>query len=57
MCQITENVPEDLIELNMSKIQAYEWYKAFKQGQEVIVDLPHFYLTSTSTNHSNINKI
>lgn len=57
MYQIAENVPEDLGELYLSKIQAYEWDKAFKKGQEMVVDLPQFCPTSTSTNHSNIDKI
>ncbi|KMQ87533.1 hypothetical protein RF55_13154 [Lasius niger] len=41
----------------MSKTQAYEWYKAFKKGREVVVDLPRSGRPSTATNDKNIDKI
>lgn len=41
----------------MSKTQAYEWYKAFKEGREVVIDLPRSGRPSTSTNDENIDKI
>ncbi|XP_015438036.1 PREDICTED: putative uncharacterized protein FLJ37770 [Dufourea novaeangliae] len=41
----------------MSKTQAYEWYKAFKEGREVVVDLPRSGRPATCTNDENIDKI
>ncbi|XP_037938203.1 protein GVQW3-like [Teleopsis dalmanni] len=41
----------------MSKTQAYEWYKAFKEGRDVVYDLPRSGRPSTSTNDANIAKI
>ena len=37
----------------MSKTQAYEWYKGFKESREVVGDLPRFGRPSTSTNNEN----
>lgn len=41
----------------MSKTQVYEWYKAFKNGREEIVDLLRSGRPSTCTTDENINKI
>lgn len=40
----------------LSKTQAYEWYKAFKEGREV-EDLPRFGRPSTSSTEENIDKV
>lgn len=44
-------------ESSMSKTQAYEWYKSFKEGREVVEDLPRSGRPSTSTTDDNIDKI
>lgn len=41
----------------MSKTQAYEWYKSFKEGHEIVEDLPRSGRPSTSTTDDNIVKI
>ncbi|CAK1588500.1 unnamed protein product [Parnassius mnemosyne] len=41
----------------ISKTRAYEWYKAFKEGREVVVDLPRSGRPSTATTKENIDKI
>jgi hypothetical protein len=41
----------------LSKTQAYEWYKAFKDGREVIENLPRSGCPSTSTNDENVEKV
>jgi len=41
----------------MSKTRAYEWFSAFKEGREVLEDLPRSGRPSTSTTNDNIEKI
>ncbi|XP_044753368.1 protein GVQW3-like isoform X1 [Coccinella septempunctata] len=41
----------------MSKTQAYDWYKSFKDGREVVEDLPRSGRPSTSTTDDNIIQI
>jgi len=41
----------------MSKTRAYEWFSAFKEGREVLEDLPRFGRPSTFTTNDNIEKI
>lgn len=41
----------------LSKTRAYEWYKAFKEGREVVDDLPRSGRPSTSTTDDNIDKV
>lgn len=41
----------------MSKTRAYEWFNSFKEGREVVEDLPRSGRPSTSTTDDNINKI
>lgn len=41
----------------LSKTRAYEWYKAFKDGREVVEDLPRSGRPSKSSNEENIDKI
>ena len=41
----------------ISKTRAYEWYKAFKEGREVVVDLPRSGRPSTATTKENIDRI
>ena len=42
----------------MPKTQAYEWYKGFKDGREVVlVDLPRSGRPSTATIEENIHQI
>ncbi|XP_037959096.1 protein GVQW3-like [Teleopsis dalmanni] len=42
---------------SMSPTQAYEWYKSFKEGREVIKDLPRSGRPSTSNTEKNVAKI
>ncbi|XP_037930482.1 protein GVQW3-like [Teleopsis dalmanni] len=44
-------------DFSMSRIQAYEWYKSFKGGREVIEDLPRSVRPSTSNTEKNVAKI
>jgi len=41
----------------LSKTRAYEWHKAFKEGREVIEDLPRSGRPSTSLTEDNIKKV
>ncbi|XP_037955147.1 protein GVQW3-like [Teleopsis dalmanni] len=41
----------------MSRTQAYEWYKSFKEGREVIEDFPRSGRPSTSNTEENMAKI
>ncbi|XP_029668258.1 protein GVQW3-like [Formica exsecta] len=41
----------------ISKTQAYDWYKAFKEGREVVYDLPPSGRPSTTSTDENIEKI
>ncbi|XP_032676163.1 protein GVQW3-like [Odontomachus brunneus] len=41
----------------LSKTCAYEWYKAFKEGREVVEDLPRSGRLSTSLTEDNIEKV
>ncbi|KAJ8943115.1 hypothetical protein NQ318_011881 [Aromia moschata] len=41
----------------MSKTQAYEWYKEFKAGREIVEDLPRSGRPSTSTTADKIDRI
>ncbi|XP_037931402.1 protein GVQW3-like [Teleopsis dalmanni] len=41
---------------SMSRTQAYEWYKSFKEGREVIKDLPRSGRPSTSNTEENVAK-
>ncbi|XP_012231261.1 protein GVQW3-like [Linepithema humile] len=41
----------------LSKTRAYEWYKTFKEGREVIEDLPRSGRPSTSSTDENIDKV
>ncbi|XP_037930790.1 protein GVQW3-like [Teleopsis dalmanni] len=41
----------------MSRTQAFEWYKSFKEGREVIEDLPRSGRPSTSNTEENVAKI
>ncbi|KAJ8949088.1 hypothetical protein NQ318_016992 [Aromia moschata] len=41
----------------MSKAQAYEWYKEFKAGREIVEDVLRSGRPSTSTTADNIDKI
>jgi len=41
----------------MSQTQVYEWYKGFKDGREVVVDLPRSGRPSTVTTVENVHKI
>ncbi|XP_037946086.1 uncharacterized protein LOC119678365 [Teleopsis dalmanni] len=42
---------------SMSRTQAYKWYKSFKEGREVIKDLPRSGRPSTSNTEENVAKI
>jgi hypothetical protein len=41
----------------MSKTQAYEWYKSFKEGRTVVEDLPRTGRPSTSIDDDHVNKV
>ena len=41
----------------LSKTLAYEWYEAFKEGREVVVDLSHSGRPSTSLTDENTKKV
>nr|APL98288.1 putative DD34D transposase [Bactrocera tryoni] len=41
----------------LSKTQAYEWYKAFKDGREIVEDMPRSGRPSTSSTDENIKKV
>lgn len=41
----------------LSKTQAYEWYKAFKDGREIVEDMPRSGRPSTSSTEENVDKI
>ena len=41
-------------ESTLSRTQVFEWYKAFNVGHEVIENLPHASLRSTSVNDDSI---
>lgn len=41
----------------LSKTQVYEWYKAFKDGREIVEDLPRSGRPSTSSTNDNVEKI
>ncbi|KAJ8947600.1 hypothetical protein NQ318_010112 [Aromia moschata] len=41
----------------LSETQAYEWYKEFKAGREIVEDLPRSGRPSTSTTADNIDNI
>ena len=44
-------------ESTLSKARAYEWYSAFKSGQDVVEDFPRFGWPSTSSTEVNIAKV
>ena len=44
-------------ESTLSKTRAYEWYSAFKNGRDVVEDLPRFGRPSTSSTEVNIAKV
>ncbi|XP_037930546.1 protein GVQW3-like [Teleopsis dalmanni] len=44
-------------DFSMSRTQAYEWYKPFKEVREVIEDLPRSGRPSTSNTEENVTKI
>ena len=44
-------------ELTLSKTCVYEWYSAFRSGQDVVEDLPRFGRPSTSSTKVNIAKV
>ena len=44
-------------ESTLSKTRAYEWYRAFKSGRDVMEDLPGSGRTSTSSTEVNIAKL
>ena len=44
-------------ESTLSKTRAYEWYGAFKSGQDVVEDLPRSGRPSTSSTEVNIAKV
>uniref|UniRef100_A0A2H1WM79 SFRICE_031170 n=1 Tax=Spodoptera frugiperda TaxID=7108 RepID=A0A2H1WM79_SPOFR len=44
-------------ESTLSKTRAYEWYKAFKSGRDVMEDLPRSGRPSTSATEVNIAKV
>jgi hypothetical protein len=41
----------------LSKTHAYEWYKAFKSGRDMMEDLPRSGRPSTSATKVNIAKV
>ena len=45
------------IESTLSKTHAYEWYSAFKNGRDVVGDLPRFGWPSTSSSEVNIARV
>ena len=44
-------------ESSLSKTRAYEWYSAFKNGRDIVEDLPRSGRTSTSLTAVNIAKV
>ena len=44
-------------DLTSSKTRAYEWYRAFKSGRDVVEDLPRSGQPSTSSTEVNITKV
>ena len=45
------------VESTLSRTRAYEWYSAFKSGQDVVEDLPCSGWTSTSSTKVNIPRV
>ena len=43
-------------ESDLSKTQPYEWYKAFKGGQEIVEDMPRSRRPSIASTDENIEK-
>ena len=41
----------------LSKTRAYQWYRAFKDGREVVEDLPRSGRPSTASTEDNVDKI
>ena len=44
-------------ESTLSRTQVFEWHEAFREGREVVENLPHASRPSTSVNDDNIEKV
>ena len=44
-------------ESNLSRTQVFVWHKAFREGREVVENLPYASRPSTSVNDDNIEKV